>query len=529
MRVILTGCLGVGLGWVTASAAQEPAWRPTPQPTVTLGPPTVALGAPRAMTAPGGANIAPCTYGVVARGKADDKAPLPPGPALPAAPAPAAGTSPLPAPTPLTPAMPAPSSTVIGGQVFSGPVISGPVTSGPFVGDAMPGATIPGTGCATCGPTDPNWAPLPGGVFTQEAHPCGWIFYGSAEYLYWWVRDSTLPALLTVSPNNVAGAVAPNTQVAYGNESIVQQDRSGARFTAGMWFDPCRNWGVVGSYFFLATRTNDFALASDGNTVLARPFFNINGAVGGTPANPVADREIIARPGQANGMFSASSSNTLWGADLNARRNLWNSCDCRARLDALAGFRYMHFDESITLNESFQGTAGANAGRSGVLTDNFSVTNNFYGGQVGLIGELKRGCWSLDTTAKVALGTVHQTLDASGMQMGTNEFGQMVTGPGLLVQASNAGSRSRDTFAVLPEVGMNLGYQVTNHMKLFVGYDFLYCSNILRAADQIDTTLDVNSRVFPITQAPGATRPAVKFQDTGFWAQGVSAGVEFKW
>ena len=40
-----------------------------------------------------------------------------------------------------------------------------------------------------------------------------------------------------------------------------------------------------------------------------------------------------------------------------------------------------------------------------MLSDNFLVTNDFYGGQLGLIGELKRGRWSVDLTTKVALGT----------------------------------------------------------------------------------------------------------------------------
>jgi hypothetical protein len=64
---------------------------------------------------------------------------------------------------------------------------------------------------------------------------------------------------------------------------------------------------------------------------------------------------------------------------------------------------------------------------------------------------------------------------------------------------------------------------------VFVGYNFLYCSNILRAGDQIDTTLDVNAATFPITQRPGATRPAPKFEDSGFWAQGINFGLHFTW
>lgn len=523
MRCILSGCLAAALGMSAASQAQEPAWRPGTtrsdgQPAVTLGPPTVALGAPRPMAAPAGrGDVAPCTYGFVARGKIEDKAPMPPGPTLPGAPQ--AGATPLPPPTPLTPAMPVPPGTVFDGSV----------TSGPMVGDfPVAGGGMPGAPCPTCCPTDPNWAPLPGGAFCcQDGRPCGYILYGSVEFLMWWTRDANLPPLLTASPPGTAGVLATGTEILYGGSSITPQWRGGARFTGGWWLNECQNWGVVGSYFFLGKRSDNFSAAGDGVTVLSRPFLNINPVVGGTPLAPVPDREIIASPGQSTGMFTASTSNSLWGADLNARMNLWTGC--RARLDGLIGFRYLRFDEDLTLNESFAAFAGPNAGRRGMLFDTFRTTNDFYGGQLGLMGELRRGRWSLDLTTKVALGTMHQMVEAAGGQLDVNERGQIVTGSGLLVQPSNAGARTRDVFSVVPEVTLNLGYQVTDHLKVFVGYNYLYWSNVLRAGDQIDTTLDVNSRTFPIAQPPGATRPAPRFQDTNFWAQGINAGLQFTW
>ncbi len=515
MRCIRTGCVGLAFGLTVAGQAQEPAWRSSPtganEPAVTLGPPTVSLGAPRALTGRG--NVAPCGFGIVARGTADDKAPMPQGPSLPAAPP--VGPSTLSAPTPMPPAAPAP------GMIFNGPV-----TSGPIAGDVTVNGPLPGAACPTCSP-DPSWAPLPGGVFAQEGHPCGYILYGSAEALFWWIKDSRLPPLLTESPPTVTGAVAPGTRIVYGDNSVAPQDRIGGRFTVGAWLNECQNWGVIASYFFLADRGNDFTAAGNGTTVLSRPFLNINPVVGGTPSAPVPDREIIAFPGMATGSFAAKTDDKLWGADINARTKLFDGCWWR--LDGLAGFRYLHFDEQVTIGETFQGVAGPNAGRMGSLTDHFETNNNFYGGQLGLMGEVRRGPWSLDVTGKVALGTTHESVTASGFQMDVNEFGVPITGAGLLVQPSNAGTRSRDVFSVVPEVNLNLGYQVTQRIKVFVGYDFLYWSNVARVGDQIDTTLDVNSRVFPISQPAGASRPAPLLQSTGFWAQGFNAGLQFTW
>lgn len=509
MRCIVTGCVGVALGLAAIGQAHEPmsSVSSASQPAVTLGPPTVALGAPRAVPTPrADASVAPCGFGLIARGKADDKSPMPTGPAVTP---PANNTNQLPPPTPLSPSIPGATGPIMTGPMpmMGGPITSGPVASGPI----MPGAPVMGA---------PNWAPLPGSSFGPGQ--CSPMLYGSFEYLYWTIQDSTLPPLLTASPPAAAGAVAPGTVVLFGNDSITDQGRSGGRFTAGWWRDPCQSWGLIGSFFFLAEQQRDFAVSGNGQTVLARPFFVPNGAGGLTP-----DREIIARPGEANGSFIAQASNSLWGADLNLRKPL--CCGCGSRLDGIIGFRYLRFQEDLDMVETFNAFAGANAGRSGILTDSFSTTNDFYGGQVGVIGELRRGCWTLGTTAKVAIGGTTQSVTAVGAQVGVNENGQRVTGAGLLVQPSNSGTFNRNAFAVVPEVGINLGYQVTPHLKLFVGYDFLYWSNLLRVADQIDPVLDVNSRAFPITQRPGAVRPTVPLQDTSFWAQGVSGGIQLKW
>ena len=55
---------------------------------------------------------------------------------------------------------------------------------------------------------------------------------------------------------------------------------------------------------------------------------------------------------------------------------------------------------------------------------------------------------------------------------------------------SNSGSFNRDRFAVVPETDLVLGFRVTPHIKLLIGYSFLYWSNVVRPGDQIDTVID---------------------------------------
>jgi hypothetical protein len=353
------------------------------------------------------------------------------------------------------------------------------------------------------------------------------MFYGSAEALFWRIQNSQIPPLLVASPTpQPAAGVAPGTQLLFGNTDVASQDRFGGRFTLGWWADPCQTWGIEGSYFFLASRGQDFTANSTPANNLARPFFNVNPAAGGTPARPVPDFEPLG-----TGSFRASTSNELWGADIDGRFNLWRGCQWR--FDGLAGFRYLRFDEQLAINESFAGTfllPGVGVQTvTGSLVDSFKTTNDFYGGQLGFISSWHRGCWSLDLTAKVALGDTHETVDRFGQQTALVNGVPIARPFGLLVQPSNFGSRSQDVFAVVPEVGLNLGYQLTPHLKIFGGYDFLYWSKVARVGDQVDPVLNVNSRTFPISQPVGATQPAPVLRDTSFWAQGFNVGLQFSW
>ena len=149
--------------------------------------------------------------------------------------------------------------------------------------------------------------------------------------------------------------------------------------------------------------------------------------------------------------------------------------------------------------------------------------------------EYRRNRWTVDLRTSVALGTTHERLRVEGDQIRTLP-GQppLVLAGGLLALNSNSGRFTRDQFAVVPEVGLNVGYQVTDHLRLFAGYNFLYWSRVIRPGDQIDPVLDINR--IPRFVPPGVVvppapevRPAVLFRETDFWAQGLLAGVQFNY
>jgi hypothetical protein len=127
----------------------------------------------------------------------------------------------------------------------------------------------------------------------------------------------------------------------------------------------------------------------------------------------------------------------------------------------------------------------------------------------------------------VALGTTHQTVDVNGFTTITPPGGPATVVPGgFLALPSNIGRFTRDPFSVIPEVGFNVGYRITNNLSAFAGYNFLYWSNVVRPGDQIN--LGVNSTRTPVSLLPpnGPAAPLFSFRSSDFWAQGISFGVQ---
>jgi hypothetical protein len=106
----------------------------------------------------------------------------------------------------------------------------------------------------------------------------------------------------------------------------------------------------------------------------------------------------------------------------------------------------------------------------------------------------------------------------------------VTTGGLLAVPGANIGRFSRNEFSVVPQVGLNVGYQLCDNIQIFGGYTCLYWTNVVRPGGQIDPVLDVN-RIPNFGGGPAATsnRPVVPFADSTFWAHGVSAGVRLSW
>src|SRR5262249_39724063 len=128
----------------------------------------------------------------------------------------------------------------------------------------------------------------------------------------------------------------------------------------------------------------------------------------------------------------------------------------------------------------------------------------------------------------------HQLVNIDGQTMFFQPAGNLVStqSGGLLALPTNMGGHTRTVFSVVPELGLNLGYQLTDHIRIFAGYTVLYWTHVARPGQQIDRT--INSNQLPTIAGPGSLgggppRPMLSIRDTAFWAQGVNLGAELTW
>jgi hypothetical protein len=516
-------------GWMGTAAAQEVIWRPSARPAelqppahlVELPTPSATIGRP----VPLPATSAGFDSGLVQAGYREPSAPIP---------------------VPRTEADAGDDPDIVGQFAsFRAPVktigyAGEPIAVTPQAGPAAPQILPPAP------PLSAMDAPMPeeeegDGLFADLASLTP-RFYARGEYLLWWFKNDTVPALVTTSaPADMGFLTGPTTRTLFGGDGLSSGSHSGGRFTAGVWLNDCETKAVEVSGFFLPGGERRFDANSANFAVLARPFFNLN--------RNQEFAQLTAFPGVSTGNIAVTNSSDLWGVEANLRCCLCAGCapcdECDSwyagwgyHLDGLVGFRYLNLNEDLSITETGVNlpTAPQNPNTAFSVFDDFAARNRFYGAQVGLDAEVARGGpWSVDVLGKVALGDTNQHININGGQRVTN-LATGVTTPfqgGLLALPSNIGSHNRNAFSVVPEINVTLNYQITDHWRVFAGYDFLFWTNVVRPGGQIDRVLDETQ--IPNFDPPGTiaaagqNRPAVPFRQSDFWAQGLNLGLEFRY
>ena len=392
----------------------------------------------------------------------------------------------------------------------------------------------------------------------EDSEPCNLPMCGPpgrvwlrADYLMWWTNGIRLPPLVTTSPQGTApgqAGVLPNAEILYGNHTVATDGQSGFRTTLGLWLDSCHLWGAEVDYFSPGQRDSGFYQDSPtGNPILARPFFNVQTNQPGSLLVSYASQP--GQPNLATGSITVGVKDYFQSGGVLLSHNLCgdnsccdccNSCDegcatdccvpltCCRRTDLLMGFRYYNLSDGVAITENMRDLSG---GRTNLWTfntlDSFRARNDFYGGEVGLRTQVYRGRWSLEFLTKLAMGDNRTIVGIMGTTTATplTQPTQPTAAGGVLaLNGANIGTyHESNAFTMIPELGVDLGYQLNCHWRAHLGYNVLYWGCVSRAADQI--SLDVDPRNIPSNTSvynPSAALAFPQFPDktSCFWAQG---------
>jgi hypothetical protein len=364
------------------------------------------------------------------------------------------------------------------------------------------------------------------GLDDGGCHPW-WV---RVDYLALWIQANHLPPLVTTSPPGTPQAdagVLPDARVLFGGNYIDGGARNGGRVTLGYWFDDDQMNGLRASWFTVLQPTGaaNFFANSDGSTILARPFTS-----GGIPNAQLAafvgpGLNVIGQPGTP-ATIGVTSTSTMDFAEI-AFSHVFER-NSGAQLSWLAGYRHLEFRENLTIFENVIVTDTLGDQTALNVLDQFQTKSEFDGGQLGVEFMCHADRWALDGSFQLGFGNVHEWVNIIGNTVTTDSSGNMSNGPGLFAQPTNDGVHSRNEFAFLPEMELNLHYQLTDQIELTMGYTFLYLTRVIRAGDQIDT--NVSSTTLPTARPTTGVgnQPAEMLRDTSMWAQGISGGIELR-
>ncbi len=187
-------------------------------------------------------------------------------------------------------------------------------------------------------------------------------------------------------------------------------------------------------------------------------------------------------------------------------------------------------NDSLTVNSDqvVVGETSVPVGTTVGVWDRFTTRNTFNGVQIGIITERRYCRWWLETRSTLALGNNNSVVNIAGQTTTDNpNSGTTVTQSGLLAQSTNIGRYTANDFAVVPQLGVNLGWEIANGLWATFGYNFMYWSKVRRPGDQIDTDLNL-SQLTP-GGLSGLARPAYTGTTTDYWAQGVNFGLAYRY
>ena len=291
--------------------------------------------------------------------------------------------------------------------------------------------------------------------------------------------------------------------------------------------------GIDAGFLILGRNSHSAVFRSDpaGNPALGLPVVLAPDAAGAGGASTTRPPSPASPPGPS----ARPPPSATFGSEINVSRAL--VVDRGLRLEGALGFTHFGIREELFVGTDrtalvpFAGFGGTvNPGDRITTLDRYRASTDFYGPQLALRWTSSNGPLTCGAAVRVGLGASEMVYQLDGGTSVTSGGGTLTVPNGLTVLDTNAGRHYRSTFAVLVGGDFTLAYAVTDRLVLRLGYSFTYLSNAARPGlvanrnvDQTRVPLDATFGTGPLTN-----QPTFAFTDQGFWVQGVTLGVEFR-
>jgi hypothetical protein len=317
---------------------------------------------------------------------------------------------------------------------------------------------------------------------------------------------------------------SPGATLAFGNERVNTGLSPGIRLGAGFFLGSEQRWSVDANMTSLQEVKTTFTATTDATSAVYIPATlpPFGGFTGGPISFPLFGVALTSATAVFDSRFT--------GADTNLRYGLILRPD--ARLDILVGYRYMHLIDNVSLDTTVVNPpfgVPVNFSLDSSSSDTFRTRNDFHGLNLGMSGFKRFGKrFTIQGRGTVGLGQTFSTTDIYGSTQTPRlqlsplfPFNQGPTG-GIFTKPTNSGTYHSANFAVVPEAGVQIGYELTERLRSTVGFTYQYWSNVRRAADQIDTVVGLP----PLLPAPF---PKFLDRSTDFSLRGLTLGLNLSY
>ncbi len=335
-----------------------------------------------------------------------------------------------------------------------------------------------------------------------------------------------------------------------GRDNMLSDRRSGGRLRFGWWLANHPGWGIDAEYLSLGNQTDTFRANGKAANPIALAFDEVNPSLlqnlynndpnATSESSKVVDRATFRAQSRLDGGAFHFRKSLCCSSGCRPSLLMWGSVPYQTKWEGFVGYRYMQLKESLT--GEYAAAIPSNPVNNLAATDYFGVRNQFNGADFGVQWQGRRGYWSMDLLMRMALGNNHQQVDIRGNSSLTAQTSNTTTRTlftssttGIYAAPSNVGTYDRDVFAVIPELGGTIGYQLTQRIKLTAGYTFIYWSRVVRPGDQVDR--EINSLNNGLLTAPAAAlnprispdKPQFTFVDSDYWVHSLNLGGEYRW